>query len=152
MGALRGVDARQAAWKPGPRRKTIWHLALHIAYWTYAVRRKLEGESGGGQNVRFPRTPANWPEIPTEDSPRAWSADVALLKAERIRLLAAIESIPVARLRAHPPASKLWTYGELIVGIAQHEAYHTGQIQLLRRLWQERSGNGSARKTGQVSR
>jgi len=26
--------------------------------------------------------------------------------------------------------------GELIVGIAQHDAYHTGQIQLVKRLWQ----------------
>ena len=40
--------------------------------------------------------------------------------------------------RPAPPASKRWTYGELIVGIAMHDAYHTGQIQLVKRLWQER--------------
>jgi uncharacterized damage-inducible protein DinB len=27
-----------------------------------------------------------------------------------------------------------WTYGELIIGVAAHDAYHTGQIQLLKRL------------------
>ena len=27
---------------------------------------------------------------------------------------------------------------ELIVGIAQHDAYHAGQIQLMKRLWSER--------------
>ena len=32
-------------------------------------------------------------------------------------------------------ASPLWLF-QLIVGIAQHEAYHTGQIQLVKRLWQ----------------
>ena len=34
---------------------------------------------------------------------------------------------------------KRWTYGELALGIAAHDAYHTGQIQLLKRLWQERA-------------
>jgi hypothetical protein len=42
------------------------------------------------------------------------------------------------RLGRRPPGSKQWTYGELLVGIAKHDAYHTGQIQLLKRLWQER--------------
>jgi hypothetical protein len=32
-----------------------------------------------------------------------------------------------------------WTYGETIVGIAAHEVYHTGQIQLLKRLWTGRA-------------
>ena len=43
-GALRGIDARQASWRPGPGRHNIWELALHAAYWKYAVRRRLTGE------------------------------------------------------------------------------------------------------------
>jgi hypothetical protein len=31
-----------------------------------------------------------------------------------------------------------WTFGELIAGIALHDAWHTGQIQLLKRLYQVR--------------
>jgi uncharacterized damage-inducible protein DinB len=42
------------------------------------------------------------------------------------------------RLGRRPRGSKRWTYGELLVGIAMHDAYHTGQIQLLKRLWMER--------------
>jgi uncharacterized damage-inducible protein DinB len=53
-------------------------------------------------------------------------------------LLDAIASVPVAHLDRRPPGARKWTSGELIVGIAQHDAYHTGQIQLMKRLWRER--------------
>ncbi|HJS59272.1 MAG TPA: hypothetical protein VKA01_14315 [Vicinamibacteria bacterium] len=34
-GSVRGLDARTAAWRPGPRRHNIWELAVHAAYWKY---------------------------------------------------------------------------------------------------------------------
>ena len=43
-GALRGVTARQAAWRPAAGRHNLWEIALHAAYWKYAVRRRLTGE------------------------------------------------------------------------------------------------------------
>ena len=133
IGALRGVDVEQAAWRPGPRRHSIWELALHIAYWKYAVRRRLNGEPGGA----FERAPRNWPSIIDPTDARAWSADRALLRREHERLLEAVASVPAAALGRHAPGGRKWTYGALIVGIAQHDAYHTGQIQLMKRLWSE---------------
>lgn len=130
LNAVRGVTAADARWVPPHGRKNIWSLVLHIAYWKYAVRRKLE--SGGGE--RFPRHPANWPRLPEPPTDAAWRADVALLRQEHERLLHAIAAIPVSRLDDRPPRSRRWTYGELIVGIAQHDSYHTGQIQMLKRL------------------
>lgn len=123
-----------ARWRPAPGRKCIWELALHIAYWKYAVRRKLEG----GEAPRFVRSPANWPDLPEPADAAAWTRDVALLRDEHERLAAAILGIPPGRLGRRPPGGRQWTYGELIVGIAQHDAYHTGQIQLVKRLWQTR--------------
>jgi uncharacterized damage-inducible protein DinB len=131
IGALRGVSASQAAWAPAPGRKSIWQLALHIAYWNYAVRRRLESDGG----PRFPRSPANWPRVPERADARSWAEDVALLRVEHERLAATIATIPVSRYRTALPGGKRWTIGELIVGIAQHDAYHTGQIQMLKRLW-----------------
>jgi uncharacterized damage-inducible protein DinB len=133
-GALRGVTAEQAAWRPGPRRKSIWALTLHVAYWDYAVRRLLEGSARGA----FPRAPSNWPAPPERPEPRAWASDVALLRAEHDRLVEAVLRVDPERLGRRPPGSKQWTYGELLVGIAMHDAYHTGQIQLLKRLRLER--------------
>jgi len=48
--------------------------------------------------------------------------------------------VPVGRYGEPLPAGKGWTLGELILGIAQHDAYHTGQIQMLKRLWKARAG------------
>ena len=134
LGALRGVTAQQAAWRPGPRRKSIWALALHLAYWDYAVRRLLDGSARGA----FPRAPSNWPAPPEKPDARSWAADVALVRAEHDRLAQAASRVAPDLLGRRPPGSRQWTYGELLAGIAMHEAYHTGQVQLLKRLWQER--------------
>jgi len=140
LGALRGVGPDQAAWRPGAGRKNIWELALHIAYWKYAVRRRLEGVKGGRREERFARSPANWPVMPDGSDEAAWAADVQLLRNEHSRLIEIVRRIPPAWLDRKPPGGRQWTYGELIVGIAQHDAYHTGQMQLVKRLWQERTG------------
>lgn len=139
VGALRGVGVLEAAWRPGHRRKSVWELALHIAYWKYAVRRRLEGASDRTRAERFGRSPSNWPAVPEPASAVAWDADRSLLRDEHERLVDAVRGIPPAWLGRKPPGGRQWTYGELIVGIAQHDAYHTGQIQLVKRLWQERA-------------
>ncbi|HEX3159028.1 MAG TPA: DinB family protein [Gemmatimonadaceae bacterium] len=146
IGALRGVSAEQAAWEPAPGRKSIWQLTLHIAYWKYAVRRRLEG-GAADRKARFPRTPANWPAVPAAADEGAWRADVALLKTEHERLVAALAAVPVDRYGEVLPGGKRWTVGELILGIAQHDAYHTGQIQMLKRLWVAMRARGGASRT-----
>lgn len=136
VGAVRGVSAAEAAWRPAPGRKSIWELALHIAYWKYAVRQRLQERlEGRREDARFPRSPANWPRVPDVPDEKAWAADVALLKAEHERLLATVASVPLGRYGETVNSGKRWTIGEMVVGIAQHDAYHAGQIQMLKRLW-----------------
>ena len=55
-GSLRGVTADQALWRPAPGRHSIGELAVHCAYWKYAVRRRLTGLKRG----TFPRKGSNW--------------------------------------------------------------------------------------------
>ncbi|HEY8256176.1 MAG TPA: DinB family protein [Gemmatimonadales bacterium] len=132
--ALRVVTAAEAAWRPGTRRKSIWALVLHIAYWKYTVRRHLEPEPMS----RFPRSPSNWPTPPASGDEKSWSQDVALLKEQHERLIQAAREVPASALDRIPPAGRRWTYGQLLLGIAAHDAYHTGQIQLMKKLWAER--------------
>ena len=87
---------------------------------------------------RVPSGASNWPAPPDRPDRQAWTADVALLRAEHERLVEAVREVDLGVLGRRPPGSKRWTYGELLVGIAMHDAYHTGQIQLLKRLWLER--------------
>jgi uracil-DNA glycosylase family 4 len=38
------MTALEAAWRPAVGRRNAWELAVHAAYWKYAVRRRLNGE------------------------------------------------------------------------------------------------------------
>jgi uncharacterized damage-inducible protein DinB len=128
-GALRGVTPAQALWRPARGRHNIWELVLHTAYWKYAVRRRLMDEPAGG----FPRSPSNWPAAPARPSTTQWRADRQLLRATHDQLLEAVRNFPTRRLSEQAPGGH-WRYGELIHGVAGHDLYHTGQIQLIKRL------------------
>jgi hypothetical protein len=134
LGALRAVSARMAAWRPAPGRPGIWALTLHVAYWKYAVRRRL---SPAGAE-RFRRHPANFPAVPEHPTEAAWRADVLLLREEHEGLVRTIDALPAGRFGRRAGTRKLYTHADLIAGIAMHDAYHAGQIQLLKRLWDAR--------------
>ncbi len=128
-GALRGLNPETAAWRPAPGRHSIWEYILHAAYWKYIVRRRLTGD----KSLSFPRAPSDWPAPPAERTTQGLKADIALLKEEHGLLREAIAAFPASRLNRRAPEST-WTYAEFIHGIAAHDLYHTGQIQLLKRL------------------
>ena len=119
-GALRGVAHEQALWRPADGRHCIWELALHCAYWKYTVRRRLLRD----RRDSFLRRGSNWLVLPAPTE-KAWRADLRLLDEEHRALRAAIEELPAARLERAV---------RLIRGIANHDVYHAGQIQLLKRL------------------
>jgi uncharacterized damage-inducible protein DinB len=127
-GALRGLSAEGAAWRPGPGRNSIWQIALHCAYWKYAVRRRLTGE---GRRGSFGRGPSNWPALPAHRNGAAWRADLALLDQEHRRLREAVASFEPSRLGERHGKSRA---GRLIYGIAAHDLYHAGQVRLLIKL------------------
>jgi DinB superfamily len=128
-GALRGITAREAAWRPAPGRHNIWEIVLHAAYWKYTVRRMLTGQKRGS----FPERGSNWFHRPDSLTDRAWRADVALLVAEHRRLRAAVVALPAAALPRRSRGSK-YTTATLVYGVASHDLYHTGQIQLVKAL------------------
>ncbi len=135
-GALRGVSWKQALWRPAPGRHCIWELAIHAAYWKYAVRRRLAGAAVGG----FPRKPGNWPHLPERPDARTWSADLRLLAVEHRALVALIRTLDPSRLERRSP-SGAWRNIQQVSGVAAHDLYHTGQIQLIKRLMPAAAGH-----------
>src|SRR5262245_15486959 len=128
-GAVRGVSAREAAWRPAPDRHNIWEFTLHAAYWKYAVRRRLSDEKRGS----FALKGSNFFLRPAGDAgEKAWHADVTLLIEEHERLRAVVKAFPARHLGERAKSSK-WTNFQTIRGIAAHDLYHAGQIQLLKR-------------------
>jgi hypothetical protein len=128
-GSLRGVSPELALWRPGPGRHNIWELAIHAAYWKYAVRRRLSGEATGS----FDRKPSNWPAIPDPADLPAWKRDIKLLEAEHRKLRDVVRRLEPPDLERRSPKG-VWTYRQEIHGVAAHDLYHTGQIQLIKRL------------------
>lgn len=122
--SIKGVTAKQAAWRPGPGRHNIWEVTLHAAYWKYAVRRRIEG----GKRGSFVLKGSNFFARPEKSklTEAAWSADKKLLEREHRALRAG-----VAKVLRTPRAAKLIRQ---FYGVAFHDIYHAGQIRLLRRL------------------
>ncbi len=129
-GSLRGVGASKAAARPAAGRHNIWEIAVHAAYWKYIVRRRILGEKRGS----FPLKGSNWI---TRPSPGAlWQDDLCLLDEMHRSMRGAIASLDDGNLIRKPRGSKV-SNASIIAGIAAHDIYHAGQIQLIKRLTRE---------------
>ncbi len=129
-GALRGITAKQAAWRPAPSRHNIWELTLHAAYWKYTVDRRIAGATRG----TFPLAGSNFFERPQSKnfSEADWKADVEILLKQHRDLRATIAGLDASRLETATDGKMRIL--DLAIGIAAHDLYHAGQIQSLKRL------------------
>lgn len=128
-GSLRGVTAEKAMARPAAGRHNVWELALHATYWKYIVRRRLTRD----ESLEFPRSPADWPATPAVITEASWKGDRALLKREHEQLRGVVSKFPAKDLGKRAWRSR-WTNLQHIEGIASHDLYHCGQIQLVKRL------------------
>jgi len=128
---LADVSAEEAAARPLATH-TIAEIALHATAWTEEVARRLDGGA--------PSLPArgDWPEAgPITET--TWAGILADLDRARAALEAAVERFPADRLDEtvggptyDAPLGIGITYATMLLGLAQHDAYHAGQIALLK--------------------
>jgi hypothetical protein len=131
-GSIRAVTPEIAAWRPATGRHNIWELVVHGAYWKYTITRRITSERRGS----FPLKGSNWFPRPVEPDADAWRADVALLGQAHRAMRAAIAALPLNRLQA--PIKSGPSLSWFISGIAAHDLYHAGQIQLIKALYKSR--------------
>lgn len=129
---LAGIDAPQAVWRPVPHVHSIHEILLHMTAWTDEVRRRLEG-GAPGEPVE-----GDWPPV-RDPSPTGWQQALAAHEAAHAALVAAVGRCDPERLEdlvgmAHdtPPAAAV-TFSIMLHGLVEHEAYHCGQIGLLKK-------------------
>ncbi|MGB2867685.1 MAG: DinB family protein [Bacteroidota bacterium] len=127
-GSIRGLTAKEAAYRPSGKRHNIWEIVVHCAYWKYIVRRRILGEKRGS----FALKGNNWFMRPEEPDEEEWGNDVFLLENEHRAMREAIADLSDADLRNIPTGSKV-SNRAIITGIASHDVYHAGQIQLLKK-------------------
>jgi len=126
-GSLRGLTARQASRRPGSRRHSIWEIAVHCAYWKYIVLRRITGEKKGSFYLKG----SNW--LSVGKTRQEWKKDVSMLRTYHERLIKAVRSMKSSDLHKTPKGSTVST-AAILRGIASHDVYHAGQIQLIKRL------------------
>jgi uncharacterized damage-inducible protein DinB len=133
MTILRDVSAAQAARKPAADVHSIWEIVLHMTGWRNEVARRATGAPAAEPSE------GDWPPV-GDPAPERWTAALEGLDAAHQRLLEAVgdvsdETLTAASLdRRDRPLGAGVTYYELFHGIVQHDAYHAGQIALLKRL------------------
>ena len=140
LAALEELSAESALQRPHPKLATIYEQLAHIVFWLENSLALMRGE-----NPPYPkRASDSWPPQPSPD--RAGTEWPALVKQFRNGLKAAEEFARGEDLDATIKAIAKRTIGQEIIVIAQHNAYHFGQIVSLRRmmgLWPPPSGGAT---------
>jgi uncharacterized damage-inducible protein DinB len=130
MEALKDVNAELAGQHPIDGGHSIWELVLHLT-WTYGlVLRKLTGHS-----TRLGATD-DWPLAPLPPSEENWVAAINTLRELNAQVRRAVTGFPEDRLDDPPveePRYSAYTAYTQFIGLTQHDAYHAGQIVLLKR-------------------
>ena len=138
---LGGVDAAAALARPIAGGHTIWELTHHLAAWTREVARRLRGAPAAMPSEGDWPEPATIPGPGTSDADRdaAWARLRAELTAARGDVLDALAAFPPERLGERvgtsddPAIGGQASFGGMVIGLAEHNAYHGGQVVLLRR-------------------
>lgn len=128
------LTALEAAAHPVSGAHSVWEIVLHMTAWQNEVRRRLGGKAPG-----LPEE-GDWPE-PGEISEAAWERDQQLLEASLDKLLEALgrcteedmERMGGSISDRDPALGSGVNHRTMVHGLIQHNAYHSGQIALLRK-------------------
>ena len=124
--AVAGVTPEQARWipksngpnNPAPADHSIGMIAYHLLFWNTNALAKFKGE-------KAPPVPNDNSETFNDFDASNWPATVQKLDAVLTALEQAVEAADDAKVAAN---------AEMIAHIGTHNAYHTGQIILIRKL------------------
>jgi hypothetical protein len=115
--ALAGVTPEQANWTDGKGNHSVGQLAYHIWFWNDRNLRNMRGEHAekfsGNNDETFDKFDA-----------KSWSETVQKLDAVLTELEKTVENADEAKLKAIAP---------MIANINAHNAYHIGEIVMVRK-------------------
>ena len=126
---LAGLSPSQAAVRPVADGHSIWEIVLHMTGWQREVARRLGGATPGLPDE------GDWP-TPPECSQDAWDQARAALRESLEELAGAVAALSDQDLETRigtssRPLGTGVTRAETVIGMLQHNAYHSGQIALL---------------------
>ncbi len=123
---LADVDAVLAASRPIPGAHSIWEIVRHLSVWMLTAKRRMAGE------VVEPTGDVDWPPV-TSATPEAWLATLDVLEQAHRAIERTVHAMPADALSDVVP-NRTYTVAHMLHGLAQHTAYHSGQIAMLKRV------------------
>ena len=127
--ALEGLTAVQAIWNPEGSTNSIWETLAHISYYNNAYLQRFKG-------VDYKHDIADNDETfrSGDLSEAAWRAEVAKFDTIMTEWRSLLKAADEAKFDHSVSAENPATWAELIANVNAHNAYHGGQILLLRKL------------------
>jgi uncharacterized damage-inducible protein DinB len=119
------LSAEEAMQRPIPAAHNIWELVVHITSWSNIALRRING----GQVE--PYDGEDWPEV-HDFTEKNWNHAREALADSYERLSEVVLGMTDDELEAKAPNSTR-TIAGMVNGVAQHAAYHGGQIAILRK-------------------
>ncbi len=119
---IESLTLEQVLWIPAPERHSIWEVLLHVNFWkqyVIATLNKTDKPDGDTGNWRLPEAPA---------SAEQWQAELQRTKTLHEELKQAIIAVGEELFNTE---ERLSNYSRQLIC---HDAYHCGQIGLLRAL------------------
>ncbi|RYY68008.1 MAG: DinB family protein [Chitinophagaceae bacterium] len=123
LASLQGLTARDAA-KNIQGLNSIWQIVHHMRCWRETLLRRLQGE-------QIPSPDNNYFEAIPVVSEKHWMEALEKLTRSQQALLHYLSTD--IDMDEKPPGSVYSRY-ELLQGVLQHDAYHLGQVILIRKL------------------
>lgn len=137
--AIDGITAERAAWKPEGADNSIWETLAHISYYNNAYLQRFKGIDYEYKAQTNDETF----EVGDAESETEWQAEVEKFDSIMNELRKLLEAADESKFGLPVPQKAERRWWEVIADINAHNAYHAGQILLLRKLqgtWDPQKG------------
>lgn len=136
--AIADVSFEQAAWKPNDDVNCIWEMLSHLTYYNNVYLQRFKGIDYQYDVDNNDQTFSTG-EYTAED----WEADVSRFDAVMTEFRDLITAADELKFAEPVSADNQTRWATLMLNIAAHNAYHAGQIMLIRKLtgiWDRNKG------------
>ena len=133
--AVEGVTAKQAGWKPAGAQHSIWEIVNHLRHDNNACLQRFLG--------REYKSPAANNDETFDSVGGSWETDLERFEVIMTKWREVLKNADDATLVELAPHRKETNWGTEIANMNAHNAYHGGQIVLLRKLqgsWNPKQG------------
>lgn len=126
--AIDGITAEQAAWKPAGSDNSIWKTLAHLSYYNNAYLQRFKGI-----DYEYDK-PDNDATFEAGASEAEWNAAVEKFDAVMNEFRELLKGADEKKFGEPVSEKNNASWADLINDINAHNAYHGGQILLLRKL------------------